>query len=241
MISPSSKQTPSDASFVEFYKQEGYCIQPNVFSALECEAYIQAGIELKDYRNGITKPAMMPHRENSIFLQAMKNPSIVTMMESLVGGQVAGLQTEFFYCNPGTRGFSLHQDNFFVQAPEGAFASAWCALTDTYKEKAGLIVYPGTHKEGMLPVQKITLQRDAGQDPNANNEETIVPEAYKAKVMDASVAKGSALYIHGGLVHGSNANLTNESRYVLLITYIRKGATFRPGNYAGRAEVDVYS
>lgn len=221
------------------YKQEGYAIETGVFSNAECAAYVDAGLNLADYKNGITKPAMMPHRENPIFLNAMKNSTIVSMMERLVGGKVSGLQTEFFYCNPGTRGFSLHQDNFFVQAPEGTFASAWCALTDTYKEKGGLIVYPGTHKEGMLPVQKISIARDSGQDPNANNEETIVPPQYKA--MNASVDKGSALYIHGGLVHGSNPNTTQEARYVLLITYIRKGAEFRPGNYAGRAEVDVYS
>lgn len=220
------------------FQQDGYCIQSGMFSPAECEAYIKAGLELADYTKGIAKPAMMPHRENPIFLKAMKNPAIVAMMEQLVGGEVSGLQTEFFYCNPGTRGFSLHQDNFFVQAPEGAFTSAWCALTDTYKEKGGLIVYPGTHKEGVLPVEKIQVERDAGQDPNANNEQTVVPPEYKP--IDASVGKGSALYIHGGLVHGSNPNISNESRYVLLITYIRKGASFRPGNYAGRAEVDVY-
>lgn len=238
---PTSARQRSDntnTASLQHYQQEGYCIQPRVFNDEECAKYVKAGLELSDYKNGITKPAMMPHRENPVFLEAMKNPAIVSTMEQLVGGKVSGLQTEFFYCNPGTRGFSMHQDNFFVQAPEDAFASAWCALTDTYKEKGGLIVYPGTQKEGMLPVETIQMERDAGQDPNANNEQTVVPPQYKP--VNASVDKGSVLYIHSGLVHGSNPNISNESRYVLLITYIRKGAPFRPGNYAGRAEVDVY-
>jgi len=231
------KSKPAD--FLANYDTDGFAIQPEVFSAQERKDLIAAGCNLKDYKEGIFKPAMMPHRENPLFLGALKNPAIVDTMERILGGKVSGLQTEFFYCKPGTRGFSNHQDNFFVQAPMGAFGSAWVALTDTYKEKGGLIVYPGTQKEGLLPIQKLALSKDAGQDPNANNEETVVPPQYKP--VNASVPAGASLYIHGHLVHGSNANATDEWRYVLLMTYVRKGEPFRAGKYAGRAEVDVYS
>jgi ectoine hydroxylase-related dioxygenase (phytanoyl-CoA dioxygenase family) len=180
---------------------------------------------------------MMPHRVNDIYLQAMRHPALVNIINRLVDGKAVGLQTELFYCKPGTRGFSLHQDNFFVQAPFGAFASAWVALTDTYAEKGGLIVYPGTHKEGLLPVKKLEMAKDAAQDPNANNEETIVPEKYQ--VVNASVPKGAVLFIHGHVVHGSNPNQTDEWRHVLLNTYIREGEEFRPGNYARREAVQL--
>lgn len=221
------------------YETEGYAIQPGVFTHAECEKLIAEGKGLAEFRQGITKPAMMPHRENPAFLEALKNPKIVRMMEQMVGGEVSGLQTEFFYCKPGTRGFSMHQDNFFVQAPFGVFASAWVALTDTHREKGGLIAYPGSHKEGLLPVQKISVERDPGQDPNANNEETVIPPQYQP--LNAVVPKGATFYIHGHLVHGSNPNLTDEWRYVLLMTYIRKGEPFRPGKYAAREEINVYA
>ncbi len=220
------------------YARDGYCIQENVFSPQECDHLIAAAKELPDYRQGIVKPAMMPHRVDAIFLHALKNPAIVTMMEKLVGGKAAGLQTEFFYCKPGTRGFSNHQDNFFVQAPFGVFASAWIALTDTYKEKGGLIVYPGTHEEGLLPVRPVAISKDSGQDPNANNEECVIPPRYQP--LNASVPKGAVLYIHGHVVHGSNPNTTDEWRYVLLNTYVKKGEPFRAGKYAQREEVNLY-
>lgn len=222
-----------------FYDEHGYYIQPDVFAPAEREALITAARELKEFKGGNAKPAMMPHRENPLFIGAMKNPAIVASMETLLGGKVSGLQTEFFYCRPGTRGFSNHQDNFFVEAPKGVFGSAWVALTDTYAQKGGLIVYPGTHKEGLLPVRKISLERDAGQDPNANNEEVIVPPHYAP--INAEVPAGAVLYIHGHLVHGSNQNVTDEWRYVLLITYIREGEPFRPGKYAQRTPIDVYN
>lgn len=224
--------------FSDLYNNDGFAIQNNVLTRRQCTDLIEAGCSLPGYKAGNFKPAMMPHREHDLFLQTLKNPLIVEMMERFLGGEVSGLQTEFFYCKPGTRGFSNHQDNFFVQAPYGAFASAWIALTDTYKDKGGLVVYPGSHKEGLLPVRPLALSVDAGQDPNANNEECVVPPQYSP--LDATVPCGSALYIHGHVVHRSNPNVTNQWRYVLLMTYARKGAEFRPGTYAQRAPIDVY-
>lgn len=222
---------------LKFFEQNGYWIEEGVFSDADCARLIEASKTLENYTNETYRPMMMPHRVNDIYLDALRNPKVVASIAAIVGGKPAGLQTEFFYCKPGTRGFSLHQDNFFVEAAMGVFASAWCALTDTYPEKGGLIVYPGTHKEGLLPQRKLVVDKDKGQDPNANNEETVVPPQYKA--VNVSVPKGAALYIHGHLVHGSNPNTTQEWRSVLLNTYIREGENFRAGKYAQRAQVPL--
>lgn len=219
------------------YLENGFHIEENIFSNSECEALIEISKELENAKNKTYRPQMMPHRQHDIYLQAMRHPSLIKIMNKLVNGKAMGLQTEFFFCKPGTRGFSLHQDNFFVEAPFNAFASAWVALTDTYPEKGGLIVYPGSHKEGTLPVSKLNLKMDKGQDPNANNEETIVPNQYQP--VSVSVPKGAALFIHGHLVHGSNPNQTEEWRYVLLNTYIREGVPFRKGNYANREAIEL--
>lgn len=222
---------------LEFYQENGFFIAENIFTDQECQQLIDESQNLPNAEQGHYKPQMMPHLHNPAYLQAMRNPRLVQIIHKLVGGKAKGLQTQFFYCKPGTRGFSLHQDNFFVQAPFGAFASAWIALTDTYPNKGGLIVYPGTHKEGLLPVKKLNFGTDAGQDPNANNEETVVPEGYQT--IHASVPKGAVLFIHGHVVHGSNANSTQEWRYVLLNTYIREDEPFRAGNYANREIIDL--
>jgi ectoine hydroxylase-related dioxygenase (phytanoyl-CoA dioxygenase family) len=222
---------------LSFYHEHGYHIEYNVYSDDDCHKLIEAAYELEAAKKGNLMPAMMPHRENETFLFGMKNPKVKTIISHLVGGIPSGLQSEFFYCKPGTRGFSLHQDNFYVEAEYGVFASAWAALTDTYPEKGGLIVYPGSHKEGDLPTRKLSLAADLGQDPNANNEETIVPEKYTA--LSVSVPKGAVLFIHGHLVHGSNPNKTQDHRYVLLTTYIKQHQKFRPGHHAKRAEIDL--
>lgn len=222
---------------INFYNENGYCIVENIFSDEECAALIKTSEHLEDAKNGSFKPTMMPHRTQPIYLDAMKKPALVKAIAQLVGGTPVGLQTQYFFCKPGTPGFPNHQDNNFVQSGYGEFASAWVALTDTYPEKGGLIAYPGTHKEGMLPVRDREKAVLPGQDPNANAKETVVPETYNP--LSAKVPKGAVFFIHGHLVHGSHANQTNEWRHVLLITYLKKGAAFRPGEYAQRAPVSL--
>lgn len=223
---------------LEKYNEYGFHIEPEMFSEAECEALIQGAYELQSAKNKDYKPAMMPHRENqALFLPPLKKSRLVDIIEAVVGGNPMGLQSTFFFCPPGTRGFSLHQDNFFLQTKFGVFTSAWIALVDTFPENGGLIVYPGTHKEGDLPVKKLNLAKDHNQDPNANNEETDVPEQYRA--VNLCVRKGSVLFIHGHIVHGSNPNMNQTCRYVLLNTYIKEGEQFRRGNYAHREPIPL--
>lgn len=219
------------------FNKEGYHIEPDVFSPEECDRLIALSNEFENAKTGTYRPQMMPHRINDDYLVALKNQKIVKLIEIFCEGEPVGLQTEFFFCKPGTRGFSAHQDNFFVEANYGVFLSAWVALTDTYSDKGGLIVYPGSHQEGLLPVRKTNLVASSSQDPNANNEECVIPAVYQP--INATVSKGSALFIHGHVVHASNANTTDEFRYVLLCTYIRAGEKFRVGKYAQRSVVQL--
>jgi len=220
------------------FNELGYYIEKDVFSAEECERLIAESKTLENYKKGIFVPQMMPHRANDIYLEALRKPEIVSTVTKIVGGKPVGLQTEFFYCRPGTSGFGKHQDNFFVEAPANVFASAWCALTDVDTENGCLIAWPGTHKEGLLPVQKVAAASNTWQDPNARNEECIIPQQYKP--VNIEVPKGAVCYIHSHLVHASNPNISKDRwRQVLLCTYIREGESFRAGQYAQREAIAV--
>lgn len=218
----------------EFYDKNGFALVKSVFSHAECDALVEAALPLADAN---FRPVMMPHRMDDAFLAALRHKKLVALMREAVGGTPAGLQTQWFFCRPGTHGFSRHQDNFFVEAADGVFASVWCPMVDTMPENGGLIVYPGSHKLGMLPVRKLPPEALAGQDPNARNEESVVPEGMEP--VSVSVPKGAALLIHGELVHASHTNHSDRFRYVLLNTYIREGEAFRPGNHAKRAMVTL--
>jgi phytanoyl-CoA hydroxylase len=214
------------------YNEYGFHIEKNFYTPEYCDFLISEGNNLSGARAQNFKPALMPHIENPLFFEVMKQQKTVSIINQLVGGTPVGIQTQFFYCKPGTRGFSLHQDNFYVEAAGNSFASVWIGLVDSSAQNGGLIIYPGSHKEGNLPVRKLNLELDPGQDRNANNEETAVPEQYKPT--NLTMSKGSALFLHAYLVHGSNNNSTDSSRYAVLNLYLKAGEKFRSGNSAQR-------
>ncbi len=218
------------------YEEQGYFVEPGLLDDDACAELISAAEELAATMENSDRPLMQPHRRNEIFLQTMRRPAIVDIMKRICGGRVTALQSEFFLCRRGTPGFAPHQDNYFVEAPVGAFASAWIALCDVGPDNGGLYLFPGTHA-GILPVEDFDQGDYALQDPNARAKGTVVPAT--AKRIDAVVPKGAVLFIHGCVVHGSNDNTTDQPRYALLNTYIREGAPFRSGNYAGRAPIEV--
>jgi len=217
---------------LQAYNEYGFHVEKDYFTPDYCDYLIQQGDQLANAAENNYRPYMMPHKQNEIFFDVMKNPLGVGIIRQMMDGKPAGMQTQFFFCMPKTRGFSLHQDNFYVQADAGNFISTWISLVDTTSKNGGLIVYPGSHKEGDLPVRKLDLSLDPGQDKNANNEETVIPEKYQPYSL--ALSKGDALFIHGHVVHGSHANTSDKNRYSLLNLYIKDGAIFRSGNSARR-------
>ena len=142
---------------------------------------------------------MQPHRDHFMFLLAMRTPKIVAIMEDLCGGKVSGLQSVYYYGSPGTPGFTMHQDNAFVEAPADAFASVWIPLQDVTVDMGCIVGYPGTHKEPILPVQKVeNPEYTEGQDPNAVREETVLPDGYEGMALPMNI--GDALFMHGNFV-----------------------------------------
>jgi phytanoyl-CoA hydroxylase len=223
---------------IESYEQLGYHIEENLWTPAECDRLIQAAKSFPSSKDGNFAPLMQPHRESAEFLFALCNPRIVGIAEKLVKGRVAGLQSVFYFMKAGTYGFSKHQDNRFVETKPDAFASAWSALQDVTPEMGGLVGYPGSHKEPILPTVETKLSAEAGQDPNAYQAEAVLPPGYNP--VDLVMSAGSVLFMHSHFVHASRQNRSRHFRYSLLLTYIRSGEPFRAGFNAKRAEVDVY-
>lgn len=220
------------------YQATGFFIEDNIFSAEECDSLVKAADSLPESVGTNFPPAMQPHRKDPIFLAAMRNHKIVAIMEQLVSGQVSGLQSTFYYGKPGTPGFTLHQDNAVIETEPDAFASAWVAMQDVTPDMGGLIGYPGSHREPILPRVNTELPDHESQDINAFRESTILPPGYQP--VSLIVRKGAALFMHSHFLHSSRTNASQKFRRSLLLTYIRTGEKFRAGNIARRSEVNVY-
>ncbi|MFN8722411.1 MAG: phytanoyl-CoA dioxygenase family protein [Rhodospirillales bacterium] len=226
-----------DAAHARFV-QNGFFIEPDLFSVAECTDIVATAERLPAAQDGTLVPTMNPHRHEPALLAAMCKPALLAIMDRILGGTVLGLQTQFFFGRPGTKGFTVHQDNHYVQAPQDAFGSAWLALDDVDPRNGSLIVYPGSHREPLLDVRPVEQTSTFGQDPNANRQEAVLPESYRP--MDVVATRGSVVLIHGHVGHASHDNTSlTRFRHVLLMTYIRDGVPYRAGFSAKREAFPV--
>jgi ectoine hydroxylase-related dioxygenase (phytanoyl-CoA dioxygenase family) len=215
------------------YQDQGFAVVEGLFSAEECLAIQKLGERLPTFLSGSLLPVMNPHREQPALMVTISDKRIVSVVQQLMDGKPAGLQTQYFFCRPGTRGFSAHQDNYYVRAPKDKFVSAWLALDDVEAENGALIVKLGSHREPLLEVREIPQPSTFGQDPNHNCQECITDKPYPKIVV--TVRQGGVVFLHSHVIHSSADNVTTSRfRRVLLMTYLAEGADFRPGFIAKR-------
>jgi phytanoyl-CoA hydroxylase len=232
---------PQDLDRIEKeYHDQGFSVVEGLFSAEECQALQKIAERLPSFLSGDLLPVMNPHREQPELLSAMRDDRVLSVVRRLMDGTPLGLQTQYFFCRPGTRGFSAHQDNYYVRAPEDKFVSAWLALEDVAADNGALIVLPGSHREPVLEVRDIAQPSTFGQDPNHNRQECVTDTPYPR--VSVAVRQGGVVFLHSHVIHSSNDNVTTgRFRRVLLMTYLAEGAPFRPGYIAKRQTFDLHA
>ena len=100
---------------------------------------------------------------------------------------------------PGARRQILHREEdsftfFSLPRPNLILASMW-AISDFRSDNGGTLVVPGSHRWG--------------EDRQAKEEE----------ICEAEMPAGSVLYWLGGLLHGAGANISDDWRYGVILTY----------------------
>ena len=223
-----------------FFQNQGYCVEKNNWQPGEIESLISVSHSWESFKNKSYLSVMNPHRIDPLFFKALANPAILGKLQKIFDGPVSAVQSQLFYGPPGCYGYSLHQDNFFLQAKPEHFCSVWTSLEATSSENGGLIVYPGSHRENILPVAEVPIERRGpGQDPNSDRVESVLPEG-RYQPLDLQTQAGDSVFIHANLVHASHRNRTESRfRHVLLCTYIKTGTPFRAGQYAKREEIPL--
>jgi hypothetical protein len=239
LSNPPSFRTDCDAARAGFF-EHGLHIEADLVPDDVCDRVIARAHEMPNAQDGTFRPIPMPHRVDPVFMDMLRFRPIVAIVEAIVGGKVSGLGGDFSYMRPDTPGWLAHQDNLYIQAPPDKLVSVWTALCDIGPENGGLIFYPGSHKLGELPIERLTPTVHSGQNRSAEAIRAVMPPGLEP--FQPSVKKGTSFFFHSLLVHGSNANATQDRfRYSLLTTYIGVGQPFRPGTMQRRTEVDLYA
>ncbi len=234
----------------EFYRSKGYLILEKLFSEEECGTILKS---VRQHANEDFAPIMNPDREEELGRQApfsstekvretatllrnfMKNPRSVSILETLQGKEVVGLMSQMLFKEVGTRyalqAWNPHQDNTYARNLNQQYLTTNLFLADADKENGGLYIYPGSHREGLLPAAPTVSYREPrGQKPG---NPVKLPTGYKK--VDLVFRKGDFIVLHGDCVHGSYANTSKtRSRPLYSCSYLTKGEAFLPGNNAKR-------
>ncbi len=238
-MSESARRTAPDLR--GFYRQNGYAIAEGVLSREETEGFAAEADRLLDAKGRAYQPAMNPDRQFAPFARIMAHRGVVRLSEELLGSKIHALQSMFYWRPPGTPGRDPHQDNFYARSDPDAYMGAWLAVDDCDRENGCLFAYPGSHREPILDVVEDAERKatNVGGFRNDRGSGCVVPARYEKAYL--TVRKGSVIFIHGHLIHGSDANVSADRfRRSFIVHYIQQGRPFVEGTHAKRRVIDVY-
>ena len=180
-------------------------------------------------------------KDCQLFREFMRDQRFVSFLEQLHQGEYevmagrdhfewGGLMTQIIFKDQKTQyanqAWNPHQDNSYVRNPNGLYVT-----TNTFFENADMgngtmFIYPGTHKEGILPCKEVKSFRESeGENPGNIS---VIPLKYER--VDLEFEKGDILFLNGNVVHGSYPNKSLcRNRPLYMNVYIPRGEFFMPG------------
>ncbi|RAP75092.1 phytanoyl-CoA dioxygenase family protein [Paenibacillus montanisoli] len=162
-----------------------------------------------------------PHLNDGFAKQMMKLPIIRGTLAQLMGREAVGIQSMFFYKEPGSPGQAAHQDFYYIKNDPMTMIAAWIAMEDRVDEENGCLwVIPKSHKLGLLPHGAVKNLNE--HEPWTHETEGIDLKQEIPVVME----KGDILFFHELLIHSSCRNRsTDRWRRSYVCHYIREDAT----------------
>lgn len=219
----------------ENYNRDGYLIVSNFLNkeevtklytiALEDDAMQKHSFDLNDQTGKKTKLALWYTPGNDAYGLLTKSKRIIESVNKLMEGNssVCHFHSKLMQKEPKVGGaWEWHQDYGYWYKNEFLFPeqmiSVMIAITDASKENGCLQVIKGTHKMGRIE------HGFAGEQVGASQH--YVDLALKTMpLVYVELKAGDALFFHSNILHRSEANLSDNSRWSLISCYNRSANT----------------
>lgn len=143
-------------------------------------------------------------------------PSVLDAVESLLGPDLLIWDSRWFTKRPGDPTYvSWHQDGTYWSLNPPKVCTAWIALSRSFAGNGAMQVVPGTHVGGQL------THVDTFDEANAlARGQEIAVEVDEADAVILTLEPGEMSLHHIGVVHGSKANTSDESRIGFAVRFI---------------------
>lgn len=224
--------TPLTQAQIDQFHDDGFLLIKNGCSADLIDAY---NGHIYDLRNMDPMPEWAacepskrysvrlfnPHLHDGFAAQMMKLPIIRGTLAQMMGREAVGIQSMFFYKEPGAPGQAAHQDFYYIKNDPMTMIAAWIAMEEHLDEENGCLwVIPKSHRLGLLP---------HGAVKNLDEHEPWTDETEGidlTKQVPVIMEKGDILFFHELLIHSSGRNRsTDRWRRSYVCHYIREDAT----------------
>lgn len=171
------------------------------------------------------------HRE--VFQQMAKHPSVVAMVEQLIGPGVSVFFSQVFMKPPEVGGPKpVHQDNFYFGPDDlNATLTVWIALDTATVENGCLFYADGSHRSDVLE-----HFAPAGEPFNLQVPESVMT---RFSLTPAPVPSGGISFHHGNTLHQSSSNTSAHPRRAVAFHYLRNDARLVAPALAYDAAINV--
>ncbi len=151
---------------------------------------------------------------NQATIDMMYDPGLISVVESLLGGESEMFQDMALFKPPGFgREKPWHQDHAYFNIPEGTkVVGVWIALDDTFPENGCMHFLPGGHKDGPMPHWNRRDWQICDADVLGKNGQVATP-----------LPAGGCLIFDGLTPHGTPTNKSNARRRAVQYHYVLKG------------------
>ena len=149
--------------------------------------------------------------------------SLLNAVEDVLGGDILIDGTLVFYKPPQDSSYvSWHQDSVYSGWHLTPSTSAWIALTASHRANGCMRVIPGSHKQGL--VSHVNIRDDSNLVARGERVETGVDES---QAVDVELQPGEMSLHHSTIIHGSNANTSDEPRIGFIVRFVTNRITNR--------------
>jgi phytanoyl-CoA hydroxylase len=212
---------------IQTFKDTGYLIVETVFGAGEIErirdcikADPKLAAEAKTNKNfegdGVgTRLVYRQRLSDDIYSAYVQSNRILAPLEQIFEDKVTYYYHLTMLKNPGTGGWQWHQDygyhyrEFFYPR----FISVMVALDPATRENGCLRVLKGSHHLGRLE------HRQSGSQLITDPDRAAIAVAHMEEV-HCEMSAGSIMFFDGNILHASASNLSEQSRWSFVISYV---------------------
>ena len=161
---------------------------------------------------------MQPHEFDPDSMALFLDPRVRRVLQQLLGEDVVGCQTMFYFKPPGARGQAFHQDNYYLLVQPATCVAGWLAVDRSHPGNGGLQVCPGTHR------MDLECPEHADLDTSFVDDFVAPPPGHEPVGLELD--PGDMLFFTGSVVHGSEPNRTaQEWRRSFISHYMPVSAT----------------